>query len=202
MRRPQNLKPKYFLEEMTLCDVWKLFSYAFLWRWRSKGFIVLKFERHGHRDDTSIVDGKSRRCEVLIVFCVKRASEEGAPLGGGIELCGSSSCLGGLRSLLNTEGILTPPMLLLSDGSLIHMWSASFAWWCRVLLSLSIIVKSSSSAFGVICGDVVVSDGTGGLASVVWNSLPQGPSSFTHVFSCAAVGWALPVVDYISFLSI
>ena len=28
------------------------------------------------------------------------------PLGGGIELCGSSSCVGGLRCLLNTEGIL------------------------------------------------------------------------------------------------
>ena len=40
-------------------------------------------------------------------------------LGGEIELCGSSSCLGGFRSLLNTEGILTLPMVLLSDGSLI-----------------------------------------------------------------------------------
>ena len=27
------------------------------------------------------------------------------PLDGGIELCGSSSCLGALRSMLNTEGI-------------------------------------------------------------------------------------------------
>ena len=41
--------------------------------------------------------------------------------GGGIELCGSSSCLGGLRSLLNTERILTLPMFLFSDGSLIQM---------------------------------------------------------------------------------
>ena len=41
------------------------------------------------------------------------------PLDGAIELCGISSCLGGLRSLLNTEGILTLPMFLLSDGSLI-----------------------------------------------------------------------------------
>ena len=54
----------------------------------------------------------------------------------------------GLRSLLNTEGILTLPMFLLSDGSLIPMSSASFAGWCRVLLSLSIIVKSLCSAFG------------------------------------------------------
>ena len=61
---------------------------------------------------------------------------------------GISSCLGGLRSLLNTEGILTLPMFLLSNGSLIRMWSASFAQWWRVLLSLSIIVKSLSSAFG------------------------------------------------------
>ena len=45
--------------------------------------------------------------------------------GGGIELCGCSSFVSGLRSLLNTEGILTLPMFLLSDGSLIQMWSAS-----------------------------------------------------------------------------
>ena len=57
---------------------------------------------------------------MLIVFCVERPSEEGAPyLGGGIELYGSFSCLEGLRSLLNTAGILTLPLFLLSDGSLI-----------------------------------------------------------------------------------
>ena len=56
---------------------------------------------------------------MLIVFCVKKPIEEGAPLGWGIELCGSSSCLGGLRSLLNIEGILTLPVFLLSDGSLL-----------------------------------------------------------------------------------
>ena len=33
------------------------FSYVFLQRWRSKGLVVLKFERCEHRDDTSIVDG-------------------------------------------------------------------------------------------------------------------------------------------------
>ena len=58
---------------------------------------------------------------MLIVFCVERPSEEGAPLGGGIELCGSSSYVGGLRSLLTTEGVLTFPMFLLSDRSLIQM---------------------------------------------------------------------------------
>ena len=58
---------------------------------------------------------------ILIVFCVERPSKEGALLGEGIELYGSSSCLGGLRSLLNTEGNLTLPIFLLSDGSLIPM---------------------------------------------------------------------------------
>ena len=48
---------------------------------------------------------------MLIVFCVKRPSEEGSPLEWGEELCGSSSCL---------EGILSLPMFLLSDGSLIQ----------------------------------------------------------------------------------
>ena len=85
---------------------------------------------------------------MLIAFYIKRPCKEGAPLGGGIELCGSSSCLGGLRCLLSTEGIQTLPIFLLSDGSLIWMWSASFAQWCRVLLSLSIIMKSLSSVFG------------------------------------------------------
>ena len=43
------------------------------------------------------------------------------PWVGGHKLCGSSSCLGGLSSLLNTERILTLPMFLLSDGSLIQI---------------------------------------------------------------------------------
>ena len=59
-------------------------------------------------------------CEVLIGFCVKRPSEEGVPLGGGIELCGSSSCLGGLRILLNSEGILTLPLFHFTFLSRIH----------------------------------------------------------------------------------
>ena len=68
---------------------------------------VLKCERCEHRDNTSIVVGESRRCEVLIVFCVERPSEAGSPLEWGEELCGSFSYVGGLRSLFNTEGILT-----------------------------------------------------------------------------------------------
>ena len=145
---------------------------------------------------------RSRRCDLLIVFCVKRPSNEGAPLGWGIEICGRSSCQGGLRSLLNTEGILTLPMFLLNDGSLMWMWSASFARWCKVLLSLSIIVKSSSSAFGCF-----VEMWWFLMSLVVWflwskTLFFQGPVGFTYVFSCAVVGWAFPVVDYISFLCI
>ena len=68
---------------MTHCDVWKLFSYVFLWRWRSKGLVVLKFERCEHRDDTSFVDGVQECVKVLIVFCVESPSEEGTPLDGG-----------------------------------------------------------------------------------------------------------------------
>ena len=56
---------------------------------------------------------------MLIVFCVESPSKEGTPFSGEIELCGSSSCLSGLGSLLNTDRILTLPMFLLSDGSLI-----------------------------------------------------------------------------------
>ena len=40
--------------------------------------------------------------QVLIVFCVERPIEEGAPLSGGIELCRSSSYLGGLRSFVES----------------------------------------------------------------------------------------------------
>ena len=58
---------------------------------------------------------------MLIVFCVERPSKEIAPLGWKIELCRMSSCQGGLKSMLNTEGILTLPMFLLSDESLIQM---------------------------------------------------------------------------------
>ena len=36
------------------------FSIVFLWRWRSKDPVVLKFERCEHRNDTSIVDGDQK----------------------------------------------------------------------------------------------------------------------------------------------
>ena len=137
---------------------------------------------------------------MLNVFCIERPSEEGAPLGSG-QNCGSSSCEGSLRSLLNTKGILTLPMFLLSNGSWIKMWSACFAWWCRVLLSLS-YCEIYKFYFWVFCGDVVISDGTGGFISLVCNSFFQGPVGFTYVFSCEVVGRAFPVVDYISFLCI
>ena len=86
--------------------------------------------------------------KVWSVLCWKTKWRR-CPLGWGIWLCGSSSCVWGLRSLLTTEEILTLPMLLLSDGSLIQMWSASFAQQCRVLVPLSIIVKSLSLLLGV-----------------------------------------------------
>ena len=57
----------------------------------------------------------------MLSFVLKDQVKKVPPLGGGIELCGSSSCVGGFRSLLNTEGILTLPMFLLRDGSLIRM---------------------------------------------------------------------------------
>ena len=124
------------------------------------------------------------------------------PLGSWIELCGSSSCVGGLRSLLNIEGILTLPMVLLSDESLIQMWSASFAQWCRVFAVSVYFYEIFKFCFGVICRDVVVSDGPGGLISMVWNSFFKGPVGFTYVFSCAVGSWAFVVVDYVSFLRI
>ena len=45
----------------------------------------------------------------------------------------------------------------------------------------------------------MVSDGSGGLISVVYNMFFVGPVGFTYVFSCAVVGWAFPVVYYVSF---
>ena len=48
-------------------------------------------------------------------------------MGRGIELCGSSSCLGSLRSLLNTEGILTCQCFC---------WVMDLWYKCEVLLLL------------------------------------------------------------------
>ena len=79
----------------------------------------MTFERCEHRDDTSIVDGYQEGVKCSLSFVLKDQMKKMPPLGGGIKLCGSSSCLGGLRHLLNVEGILTLPMFLLSDGSLI-----------------------------------------------------------------------------------
>ena len=45
--------------------------------------------------------------------------------------------------------------------------SAAFVQWCRVLLSVSVIVKFFKLCFWVFCGDVMVCDGTGGLVSMV-----------------------------------
>ena len=127
-----------------------------------------------------------------------KTNEEVAPFRWGIKLWGCSSCVWGFRSLLNTEGILTMQMFLLSDRSLIQMWSASFAWQYRLLLSLSIIVKSLSSAFGWF-----VEMWWFLMVLVVWflySKTLLKPIGFTYVFSCAVVAWAFPLVDYVSFL--
>ena len=79
-----------------------------------------KFESCEQRDDTSIVDGDQGGVKCKLSFVLKDQVKN-VPLGMGIELCGSSSCLGGLRSLLNTEGILTLPRFLLIDGSFLQM---------------------------------------------------------------------------------
>ena len=79
----------------------------------------MKFERCEHWDNTSIVDGDHKGVKCSLSFVLKDQVKKVAFLGGGIELCGSSSFPGGLTNLLNTEGILTLPMFLLSDGSLI-----------------------------------------------------------------------------------
>ena len=40
------------------------------------------FERCYHQDDTPIVDGDQEDVKVLIVFCVERPNEKGAPWVG------------------------------------------------------------------------------------------------------------------------
>ena len=50
--------------------------------------------------------------------------------------------------MLKTEWILTLQTFLLNDGSFDANVSITFAQWCGALLSLSIILKSLSSAFG------------------------------------------------------
>ena len=81
----------------------------------------MKLERCEHSDDTSIVDGDQEGVKCYLSFVLKDQVKKVPPLSGGIKISGSSSCVGGLRSLLNAEGILTLLMFLLSDGSLIQM---------------------------------------------------------------------------------
>ena len=54
----------------------------------------------------------------------------------------------------------------------------------------------------MFCGDVVVSGGTGGLIFYGLKLYFMDLLGFIYVFSCAVVGWAFPVVDNVSFLSI
>ena len=60
-------------------------SYVFLGR-RSKGSVILKFERCEHRDDTSIVDGDHEDVKCELSFVLKDQVKKVPPLGGGIEL--------------------------------------------------------------------------------------------------------------------
>ena len=71
-----------------------------------------------------------------------------------------------------------------------------------MLLSLSIIVKSLSSAFGCFVEMwlflmVLV-------VQFLWSETLffQGPVGFPYVFNCTVIGWAFSVVDYITFLRI
>ena len=57
----------------------------------------MKSERCEHRDDTSIVDGDKETVKCYLSFVLKDKVKKVPPLGGGIELCGSSSCMAGLR---------------------------------------------------------------------------------------------------------
>ena len=80
--------------------------------------------------------------------------------------------------------------------------SASFSWWCRVLLCLSIVVKSLSSVFGCF-----VEMWWFLMTLVVWFLWCETlfflrPVGFTYVFSSVVVGWAFPVEDYVSLLGI
>ena len=175
------------------------FPISFLWRWRSEDSIVFKFERCGHRGDASIVDGDQG---VNCKLCVERPCKEGAPFSWGMELCGCSSCVSGFRSLLNTEGILTLPM------SSVEWWISDAnvkCFFCSTVQGVAVSVyhcKIFKFCFWVFCQDVVVSEGTDGLISMVWNSLFQGPIGFTCVLNCAVVDWKFPVIDYVGFLSI
>ena len=117
-----------------------------------------------------------------------------SPLGWGMELCDFSSCVWGLRSLVNTKGFWLYHVS-------IEWWMFytnvrySFAQWCRVLLFLPVIVKFLSSAFWWFVemwwfGFYV-------LKLFLW-----GTYSFHPCIQLCSCGWALPVIDYVSFLSI
>ena len=136
---------------------------------------------------------------MLIVFCVIRQSKGGGPpwVGGWTYVAVLVVCeVWEVCWIL--KGFWFFSMFLLSDGSLIQMWSASFAEWCGLLLPLSLIVKFFF-CFRVICRDMVASHGTCGLISMVWNSFFQGPIGFTYLFSCTVVGWAFTLIDYNCF---
>ena len=79
MRRPGNLKLKYFLERMTLCDVWKCLLWHFF-----EG-VDLKIQLSQSLKGVNIRMTLPLWMEIKkvwsVVFCVERPSEEGAPIG-------------------------------------------------------------------------------------------------------------------------
>ena len=52
----------------------------------SKDSVVLKFERCGHRDDTSTLDGYQEGVKCDLPFVLKNQVRKVPPLGRGIEL--------------------------------------------------------------------------------------------------------------------
>ena len=132
---------------MTLCDVWKFFLLYF-YEGGDVDSVVVKCERYEHRDDTSIVDGDQEgvKCE-LSSLLKDQVKEMSCPHWVGDGTIGCSSCVWGVRILLKYWRDCDSPMFLLSDGSLIWMWSASFAQQGRCC-SVCHVKSFLSSAFG------------------------------------------------------
>ena len=71
MRRPKNLKLKYLWRKSysVMCE--GCFPIVFLWNWRSKDSVVLKFERCEQRDDIAIADGDQEDVKCQMFFYCK-----------------------------------------------------------------------------------------------------------------------------------
>ena len=130
---------------------------------------------------------------MLIVFCVAIPNEESAPL----ELC---------SALVVCE--VWEICLILK-----RFWLCQCFWWvkdlwykCEVLhlligvecCCLSLLLWNLYILPLVFHRGEVVSDGSGSLISNLWNTFFEWCIGFTYAFSFAIVGWAFPVVDYVS----